>query len=156
MLVEVSYHPDGIRPRTVLQIRLLKRKTSTKKVHLSFSCSITEIFGNGKSWKCNVHVLQVAHSFVEYETLLLRSFKAAHHFEPNPSTAFFHVGAWIRPIVMCRITSLLRSFPSRVLSPTPANTENHSDFAILLINSWIKTVLLLQHHQINPILPPFA
>ena len=53
--------------------------------------------------------------------------------------------------------SLKRSFPSRVRSPTPAKTESPPwPFAILLINSWIKTVLPTPAPPNKPILPPFA
>ena len=50
-----------------------------------------------------------------------------------------------------------KSFPSRVRSPTPANTERPPwPLAMLLINSCIKTVLPTPAPPNNPILPPFA
>jgi len=50
-----------------------------------------------------------------------------------------------------------KSFPSRVLSPTPANTDKPPcPLAILLINSWINTVFPTPAPPNNPILPPFA
>ena len=50
-----------------------------------------------------------------------------------------------------------KSFPSRVRSPTPANTESPPcPLAMLLINSWISTVLPTPAPPNNPILPPFA
>ena len=53
--------------------------------------------------------------------------------------------------------SLNKSLPSLVLSPTPAKTESPPwPFAILLINSWIKTVFPTPAPPNNPILPPFA
>ena len=55
------------------------------------------------------------------------------------------------------IISLKRSFPSRVLSPTPANTDKPEyAFAMLLINSWINTVLPTPAPPKRPILPPLA
>ena len=53
--------------------------------------------------------------------------------------------------------SLRRSFPSLVLSPTPANTESPPwPLAMLLINSWINTVLPTPAPPNKPILPPLA
>ena len=50
-----------------------------------------------------------------------------------------------------------KSFPSRVRSPTPANTDSPPwPLAILLINSWISTVLPTPAPPNSPILPPFA
>ena len=54
------------------------------------------------------------------------------------------------------IISRNKSFPSRVRSPTPANTERPVyAFAMLLINSMINTVLPTPAPPNNPILPPF-
>ena len=53
------------------------------------------------------------------------------------------------------IISLRRSFPSRVRSPTPANTENPlCFFAILFMSSLIRTVLPTPAPPNRPILPP--
>ena len=50
-----------------------------------------------------------------------------------------------------------KSFPSLVLSPTPAKTDNPPcPFAILLISSWIRTVLPTPAPPKRPIFPPFA
>ena len=49
-----------------------------------------------------------------------------------------------------------KSFPSRVRSPTPANTERPPwPLAMLLINSWINTVFPTPAPPNNPIFPPF-
>ena len=54
------------------------------------------------------------------------------------------------------IISRSKSLPSRVRSPTPANTDKPlCAFAILLINSWISTVLPTPAPPNKPILPPF-
>ena len=54
------------------------------------------------------------------------------------------------------IISRSRSLPSRVRSPTPANTENPLCFlAILLISSLINTVLPTPAPPNKPIFPPF-
>ena len=53
------------------------------------------------------------------------------------------------------IISLSKSFPSLVLSPTPANTDRPEyAFAILLINSCINTVFPTPAPPNNPIFPP--
>ena len=50
-----------------------------------------------------------------------------------------------------------RSFPSRVRSPTPANTERPPcPLAMLLISSCIRTVLPTPAPPNKPILPPLA
>ena len=50
-----------------------------------------------------------------------------------------------------------KSFPSLVLSPTPAKTDKPPcPFAMLLINSWIKTVFPTPAPPNKPIFPPFA
>ena len=49
-----------------------------------------------------------------------------------------------------------RSLPSRVRSPTPANTEKPLCLlATLLISSWMMTVLPTPAPPNSPILPPF-
>ena len=54
------------------------------------------------------------------------------------------------------IISRRRSLPSRVRSPTPANTENPLCFlAILLISSLIRTVFPTPAPPNSPIFPPF-
>ena len=54
------------------------------------------------------------------------------------------------------VISPYRSLPSLVLSPTPENTEiPPCCLAMLLINSWIRTVLPTPAPPNRPILPPF-
>ena len=53
--------------------------------------------------------------------------------------------------------SLNKSFPSLVLSPTPAKTDNPPcPLAMLLISSWINTVFPTPAPPNKPILPPLA
>ena len=53
------------------------------------------------------------------------------------------------------IISRNKSLPSRVRSPTPANTEKPCCFlAMLLMSSWISTVLPTPAPPNKPILPP--
>ena len=50
-----------------------------------------------------------------------------------------------------------KSFPSLERSPTPAKTESPAcPLAMLLISSWINTVLPTPAPPNNPILPPLA
>jgi hypothetical protein len=60
-----------------------------------------------------------------------------------PSNSFASASSW------------KRSLPSRVRSPTPANTEYEPDFlATLLMSSWMSTVLPTPAPPNRPILPP--
>ncbi len=54
------------------------------------------------------------------------------------------------------VISTQRSLPSRVRSPTPANTDTPPCFlATLLMSSWMSTVLPTPAPPKRPILPPF-
>ena len=53
------------------------------------------------------------------------------------------------------LNSSYKSFPSRVLSPTPPKTDTPPcSFAILFMSSWIKTVLPTPAPPNNPTFPP--
>jgi hypothetical protein len=54
------------------------------------------------------------------------------------------------------VISTKRSLPSRVRSPTPANTDTPPwALATLLMSSWMSTVLPTPAPPKRPILPPF-
>ena len=81
----------------------------------------------------------------------------------SPTLSLAPGGSFICPytnavlsITPLSVISLYKSRPSRVRSPTPANTESPPcPLAILLINSWINTVFPTPAPPNSPIFPPF-
>ena len=61
------------------------------------------------------------------------------------------------PMTSDSVISVMRSLPSRVRSPTPANTDTPSwSRATRAIISWISTVLPTPAPPNRPILPPWT
>ena len=165
-VASVGWYPtaDGIRPRSAdtSEPACVKRKILSTKNRMSLPLPCPS---PSRKYSAIVNPLKATRalapggSFICPNTkVALDSFSSSMFTDSRSHPPCSILSLNLSPYFMmpASIISLIRSLPSRVLSPTPANTETPPyPTAILLISSCINTVLPTPAPPNRPILPPF-